>query len=379
MRKVLIGWIGLLLLSSEIVNAQYVESIGDFRFFEIKGHSGSHLYTGDNLKDALENGYGAIEVRYGWQSNNPNGWQSIFGYPAYGFGWYSGFIGNTDLLGSPGALYGFISFPLSKPRRHQMVIEPAFGLSYDLKPYDPETNVANDAIGSQFNVYFNLNLGANYRLNREMDLIYGIDITHFSNGRMFKPNAGLNMLGLNLGFRYHFNSQQNKIDNSEFPQQILNVRPQPAPIKRAEPINKSDISIYGAGGLVQNDENSGTNKQFGTATVMVEYLYILNEKSGFVLGIDGFYDSSLITHFPNEKYFFMGIHGGYDLLFWKLALRLQVGTYLQEKGRKYKGNYFFRPALKYQFMNRLFAQIGLKTQAGFKADWIEFGIGVRLF
>ncbi len=379
MRKILFGWIGLLLLSGEMVNAQYVESIGDFRLFEIKGHSGSHLYTGDELKEALENGYGAIEVRYGWQSNNPNGWQSIFGYPAYGVGWYSGFIGNPDLLGSPGALYGFISFPISKPRRHQMVIEPAFGLSYDLKPYDPESNETNDAIGSRFNVYFNLNLGANYRLNREMDLIYGIDITHFSNGRMFKPNSGLNMLGLNLGFRYHFNRQQNKIDNSEFPQQILNVRHQPAPFRRAESINKSGISIYGAGGLVQNDENSGTNKQFGTATFMAEYLYTLNEKSGFAIGIDGFYDASLTTYFPNEDYFFMGIHGGYDLLFWKLALRLQLGTYLHEKGQKYKGNYFLRPALKYQFTNRLFAQIGLKTQAGFKADWIELGLGVRLF
>lgn len=378
MRWSLFGWIGLILLSNAIVNAQYVESTRDFKFFEIKGHSGSHIYTGDKLKEALENGYGAAEVRYGWQSNNPSGWQSIFGYPAYGFGWYSGFIGNPDLLGTPGALYGFISFPLSKLHRHQLVLEPAFGLSYDLKPYDQEINVTNDAIGSRFNVYFNLNLGANYRLNREMDLIYGFDITHFSNGRMFKPNAGLNMVGLNLGFRYHFNRQQNKIDNSEFPQQILNVRPQPAPNRRAEPINKSGISIYGASGWVQNDEDSGTNKQFGTATVMVEYQYILNEKSGFAFGLDGFYDASLITYFPNENHLFMGVHGGYDLMFWKLALRLQGGTYLHEKGREYKGNYFFRPALKYQFMNRLFAQVGLKTQAGFKADWIEFGLGFRL-
>lgn len=361
------------------LQAQYVESTRDYLFFEIKGHSGSHLYTGKDLEDVLENGYGAVEARFGWQSSNTEGWQGAFSYPSYGVGWYSGFIGNPDILGAPGALYSFISFPISKHRRHQWVVEQALGYSYDLKPYHSEDNVINDAIGSRFNVYFNLNIGANYRLNREMDLIYGFDLTHFSNGRMFKPNAGLNMLGINLGFRYHFNRQQNRIDNSEFPEQILNVRPQLQPRRPTKPIHKSSMAIYGAGGLVQNDEDMGTRKQYGTVTAMVEYLYRINEKSGIAVGLDGFYDPSLTVFFPDNEYYFFGFHGGYDLHFWKLSLRLQAGSYLHSRGFDYKGYFFFRPALKYQFMKRMYAQLGLKTQAGFKADWIELGIGVSLF
>ncbi|SMO51747.1 Lipid A 3-O-deacylase (PagL) [Saccharicrinis carchari] len=379
MRGFLKWCIGLLFMSYGTLYAQDSEPTNQFRFFEIKGHSGAHLYTGEKLKEALENGYGAIEVRYGWQSNNPDAWQSYFAYPAYGIGWYSGFIGNPDLLGQPGAFYGFISFPLLKPNRHQMVIEPAFGLSYDLNPYNPETNISNDAIGSRFNVYFNLNLGAKYRLNREMDLIYGLDFTHFSNGRMFKPNAGLNMWGLNLGFRYHFNAQQKRVDNAEFPQQILNVRPKPIPKQKAPSIRKSTIAVYGAGGLVQNDENSGTTKQYVTVSTMAEYMYILNAKSGFAVGLDAFYDSSLEKYFPNDNLYFFGFHGGYDLMFWKMALRFQVGSYLHQRARKYKGKFFIRPALKFHATEHLFAQIGLKTQDGFKADWIELGLGVRLW
>lgn len=368
------------ILCSGVVIAQQKESTRQFKILEIKGHSGSHLYTGKKLKEALENGYGAVEVRYGWQSNNAESWQAAYGYPAYGFGWYSGFIGNPDLLGKPGAFYGFISLPLTKLHRHRLLIEPAVGLSYDLKPYDQETNADNDAIGSRFNVYFNLNLGASYRLNREMDLVYGVDFTHFSNGRMFKPNAGLNMWGFNLGFRYHFNSQQGRVDNSEFPQTLLDVRPHLNNGRRAQTVNKSGMAIYGATGWVQNDENSGTYKQYSTVTTMVEYLYTLNEKNGFAVGINGFYDSSLVAYYPDDSnYWFLGAHGGYDLLFWRMALRLQVGTYLDDKGREYKGNYFFRPALKYQCMDHLFVQLGLKTQNGFKADWIEFGLGIRLF
>lgn len=362
-----------------ILYAQYVEKPQDFRFVEIKGHSGLHLYNGEELKEALENGYGAIELRYGWQSNNSSSWQSLFGYPAYGIGWYSGFIGNPDLLGTPGAVYGFISFPVSKPRRNLWVLETALGISYDLKPYNSETNINNDAIGSRFNVYFNLNLGANYQLNREIDLVYGIDITHFSNGRMFKPNAGLNMYGLNLGFKYHFNTQQRYIDNRKFPEHILNVRPQPMPYRKAKPIKDLEVLLYVATGLVQNDENSGTSKQYSTITSMIEASYIVNEISSLAIGMDVFYDSSLAMYYPNNSHWFYGVHGGYDLNFWKLAIRLQGGTYLHNRARKFKGDYFLRPALKYQLSKDIFTQIGLKTQDGFKADWIEFGLGIKIF
>ncbi len=74
MRKFLRVYIVLAFFSCQVLHAQYAESTNEFKFFEIKGHSGSHLYTGDELTDALENGYGALEIRYGWQSNNPTGW-----------------------------------------------------------------------------------------------------------------------------------------------------------------------------------------------------------------------------------------------------------------------------------------------------------------
>lgn len=165
-----------------------------------------------------------------------------------------------------------------------MFLEPSLGLSYDFEPYNPETNVHNDAIGSRFNVYFALNLGAAYRLNREMDLVYGLDLTHFSNGRTFRPNKGLNLAGLNLGFRYHF----------------------------------------------------------------------------------------------NKPHHFYGTHLGYDYSFWLLSFRMQAGTYLHSRGHDYKGAYFFRPALQLRPGKSWFVQVGLKTQAGFKADWVEYGLGLRL-
>ena len=41
------------------------ENYGRFKFIEVRGHTGYHLYTGELLDDALNDGYGAVEFRYG--------------------------------------------------------------------------------------------------------------------------------------------------------------------------------------------------------------------------------------------------------------------------------------------------------------------------
>lgn len=358
--------------------AQEKASFRQYRFLEIKGHTGNHIYTGESLRDALSDGYGAIEARYGWQSNNPDGWQNMYLYPSYGFGWYSGFVGNPSLLGKPGAVYGFISFPLFQHKRHQMVIEPAAGISYDLKPYDANHNTQNDAIGSRFNVYFNLSLGARYRLNREMDLVYGLDFTHFSNGRIYKPNSGLNMFGPNLGIRYHFNTHQNKVDNSYNPQTVLNVRPNLYNFVKAKRINSFNVLAYGAAGLVQNNPDMGTSKQYSTFSGVLELQYVLNTKNGFTGGVDFFYDNSLVAEIPDGHYDVYGFHAGYDYMFWIMSFRMQVGSYFTAAHRDLKGLFFLRPAVKLDLSRRFFIQLGLKTLAGAKADWVEWGVGFKL-
>ena len=356
---------------------QEIKEHRQFRFIDIKYHTGSHYYSGEKLNDVLSNGYNAIEVRYGWQSNNREGWQGAWLYPAYGFGWYSGFIGDPNVLGTPGALYGFISFPVVQFKRHRIVIEPAVGLSYDLYPYDSDKNANNDAIGSRTNVYFNLNVGGVYHFNRELDIIYGFDLTHFSNGRMKKPNKGLNMVGPNLGIRYNFNRFQRRIDNSHIPDIILDVRPEVQP-RESEKIKKGHFLFYAAGGIVQDDADIGKNKHSGTLTMTAEYQYVYTEKSAFTGGLDFFYDWSLKNKYPGRSYDFPAVHIGYDLTFWQLMLRMQVGTYLSKKGHDFKGSYFIRPALLFEFAKPVYFQLGLKTENGFIADWVEFGFGVKI-
>ena len=97
-----------------------IPNYGRFRTLEIKGHTGYHLYNGTTLDETVDGGYGAIEARYGWQSTDSTSWQAETGYPSYGVGYYSGFIGDPDILGKPNALFGFINFPLSRSEKRNV-------------------------------------------------------------------------------------------------------------------------------------------------------------------------------------------------------------------------------------------------------------------
>ena len=197
----------------------------NFKFIEIKSHFGSFLKSDTALGNSglLDNGYGGITVKLGWQPTDPQGWASRYGYPSYGVGFYSGFLSDAEVFGNPNAIYGFIKFPISSAnRRHVFAIEPSLGLTYKLNPYDSQENPLNEAIGARAAVYFNIDLGFTYKWTRELDILYGFDFSHFSNGSTYKPNNGLNLYGLNLGLRYNYNANEpNAKNNSMFLGQTL--------------------------------------------------------------------------------------------------------------------------------------------------------------
>lgn len=373
-----------ILLHAVGVFGQSDPNTGNFKFFSLKLHTGKHLYTGQSLNDKLKNGYGAIELRTGWQSKGKHDWEKQYNFPSYGIGWYSGYVGDVDIFGSPHALFGFITFALTKNHRNTFQVEPAIGLTYNLKPYNPNHNAINDAIGSRFAVYFALHGGGKYRLNREIDLLYGVDVTHFSNGRTVTPNLGLNMMGFSAGARYNFNSHQAKVDNSLHPATILGVRPMLGPTGKPSKIIEDNISFYQAIGTVQNKDDAGTGHRYLTSSSIMEYQHKFNTKHGLNIGFDALFDPSArdtaeFKQNVDQVAFFPAVHLGYDFMFWRIAIRLQLGINLTPLGRELKGKTFIRPALQYNFNKNLFAQVGLKTMNGATADWVEWGIGYKLF
>lgn len=374
-----LGFVLFLLIMTNGLLAQENQN-GNFKSISIRALSGAHLYSGEGLVEKVSYGYGALDLRFAWQTSVDNQWAKDTGFASYGAGFYTASVGDPKIFGNPTAIYGFANFFLSNPnKRNAFEISPALGLTYHLEPYNAETNPLQDAIGSRMAVYFNVNFGAAFHLNRETDLLYGIDFTHYSNGRTFTPNYGLNLFGLNLGMRYHFNREQNKLDPDLYTTNVL-----PARYKRPErpSTEKNDfrqsIDLYAGIGTVQNYADQGTQIRYGTFSGVLDYRRYFNRMHGFTAGLDLFFDNSLAESYEdvNDRYL-LGIHGGYDLMFWKFDIRVQVGTYISnDRG---KGGFFMRPALQYEISKGFFAQVGLKTKNGAAADWIEFGLGWKPF
>ncbi|RIJ45935.1 acyloxyacyl hydrolase [Maribellus luteus] len=352
-----------------------------FRIIELRGHSGSHLYGGENLGEFLKDGYSSGEIRFGWQSDKESEWSAKYGQPMYGIGLYSGNIGNADIFGNPNAVFGWMTFQTSKPhRRNVFEISPAFGLTYNLQPYNEATNPLNDAIGSRFAVYFNMHAGFSCQLTRELDLIYGIDITHFSNGRTFVPNWGLNMLGLNVGFRYHYNRLQKQVDPAPYPKNVVEARRKRVSKQANEWIGQNSVSFYAAMGTVQNYAEDGVAEvnRYPAYSFVLDYEYRYNTMLSFLAGFDFFRDESLKPRYPeSEDWNLLGVHGGAAFHFWRLAVLLEAGTYLgDDKG---KDPLFLRPALRFDWTRHVKLQLGLKTRRGASADWIETGVVITPF
>lgn len=351
-----------------------------FKTLEVRAHTGGHLYTGQSLASELESGYGAFEIRLAWQGRGEDHWSGQLAYPSYGVGFYSGFIGDPKVFGNPNALFGFLNFPVSRAsKRNVFAIEPAVGLTYNLEPFDSETNPINDAIGARFAVYFNVNFGWAYKWTRQMDITYGVDFTHFSNGRSYTPNYGLNMFGVNLGLRYHYNTANNRgLKDFNGVNRFASRFDRPNRIKNKPVAQNNGINIYTALGTVQTDEGAGTNVRYTAFSGVLDYQYRFNQVHGVTAGLDYFFDGSLEERFPNDpsRRHLLGIHGGYDFMFWRFGLMMHVGTYISSN--QGKSPLYSRIAVRYDINDWLFTQMGLKTEQAI-ADWVEFGVGFRPF
>ncbi|WP_113617456.1 acyloxyacyl hydrolase [Chitinophaga flava] len=359
-------------------------NLGRHKFIELKLHTGGHIYNGEDMASVLEHGYQALEVRMAWMSTGKQVWQRALNYPSYGIGFYTGNIGNSTILGNPSGIYGFFYAPFHRRKRHHFEAGLALGLTYDLNTYNPETNPLNNAISSKLDVYFNASATGVLRLSELFDFVYGVDLTHFSNGRTHTPNLGLNMAGVHAGLRVHYNTIRNIVVQQIDPNYEAPIRPTLLrdPLPKVKHTN--ELSIYGAFGVVQIDNSSGVDAYYGTASLVLDWNHKYTHVCSFGAGLDGFYDGSLGWGYARQygkvtslDKMLMGAHIGHAVHLQRFDLVTQVGTYLWRRDGT-KGDWFLRLGIRYNINKYGFVQVGLKTQNGAAADWIEWGGGGRL-
>jgi hypothetical protein len=300
------------------------------------------------------------------QTTGRTAWHGWYKYPKVGLALVY-YDYHNPILDRSYAASLYISKPFLRTRRQDLSFRLGAGLAWFTNPFDLQTNRKNTIVSSSLNATLQLRVEYDYALSEHLGLLVGVAVNHYSNGATTKPNFGVNLPSLVLGLNYH---QQRPAPTVPY------LAPAPADIGRNFLLASTSLG-YKQFGL-------SDDKKYFVSSVTVAAGRRVNRKSNLLVGLEGFYDRSLLaaqkdTIRSGEKLVDVkkaGIFVGHELLFGRLAFVSHLGFYVYNP---YKSNAFYyeRLGLRYQFTDVVFGAIDLKIHRG-AADVIEFKVGAKL-
>ena len=373
------------------------KNYGFFNYIQVTGYRGQHL-AGVDVQEFLTEGFYGVGIRFGTQSTGRKEWQRLHNYPQYGVGVTFFDLGDAridDVLGKPSALYGFFGAPMARFGNFRLNTDVEIGLSYDFNPYDPETNPYQNLIGAKANLHANFTMAMYYAVSERVDLSLGASFMHFSNGRMFTPQRGINLVGLNLATAYNFNPVKNYTKNVR-PEYQPPIRPEFVVAEKSPFKGHHEFILMASIGTVQAEPGEWKDElgkidttgikgpRYVTNSYTAEYAYQFARKLKFVAGMDMFYDGSVENNYddklPQNTTFgdkaFYGYHIGGHYLIERITVVFNLGSYLY-KPFPQRGTWFMRAGGRIGLTENLDVQVALKTRNGGIADWIEWGVAYK--
>ena len=314
--------------------------------------------------------YNGVNLRVGWQTDQDGDvYHQLYHFPIYGIGVYASTF-RKAAIGTPTALYGFVSVPVApgRYRRWDLNYRISLGLASNFEPYDEENNPLNVLLGSHRNVFIDLGFQANYRLSTHFQLGAGLSFHHFSNGSMRQPNKGINLLPLSATLTYIPYRQTPDFTQVELPE--LDERGQ--------------IHLHYAFGIKQFTPDN--RKRYFKSTVGIYWSYAVGYKWRLGVGGDLFYsDSGNQPEIAGDALHKIGslFSGGPafyvdHVLTQRLYLNGNIGVYVHRNS--FNGEIkpvFLRIGTRYKVWKNTYAGISIKAHAG-KADFVEWTAGYTI-
>lgn len=347
-------------------------------FFETHLTQGKVLQSndfvrGENKEGTPINDFSATDFRIGWQTRGSEAWHHVHNLPYYGIGIHSMVFSNADEIGYPAALYFFFGAPFSRREKSTFDYEFSFGLSHNWEPYDDINNPFNLAIGSFRNAYIDAKIKYVWYFSKKVSLDTGVRVTHFSNGAMRFPNAGINLFAPFVGLRYDI------------------VAKDPVPrdhLKQKEIETTKEFNIYIASGKRAVKHTLTPNYQMASLlNLSLEYLEpagsIFKYGIGLDVGIDQnrnlAIDGNIVDFASTKQQLFSALSVIGQFRANRLAVQMGIGYEMLNNGRFHFSNDIHqRIGLRFYLHRNLFAGIAIKANNFSKADYIEWSIGYSL-
>ncbi|WP_299128039.1 acyloxyacyl hydrolase [uncultured Winogradskyella sp.] len=361
-------WLTYLIFSIVLLSFSQ-EKVPSNTFFDLSYFGGNIALHNNDILHLIQGRPNGVILSWNKKTLGNKAWEQRFNYPDYGASFIFQDLKN-DVLGNSFALYAHYNFYFLN--RHLM-FRIGQGIAYNTNPYDKVENPKNVAFGSHLlsSTYFMLN----YKKERLIDRVglqTGLSFIHYSNANIKAPNTSINTIAFNVGLTYNLDKT-----HSEF---ISNLSDE----KFTEPIK---YNLAFRTGINQSDVIGSGQFPFYIISAYADKR--LSHVSAIQFGADVFFSNFLkeliyyqSVSFPelnvsgNEDYKRVGLFVGHELFINKISIETQVGYYVYYPFN-FEGRTYFRIGMKRYFGDKFFGAITLKTHA-FKAEAVEFGIGVRL-
>ena len=375
---------------SSFYHSSYIHQLG------IEGRPGIVFTTNPFLKginkknETIDNVYSG-HLKYSF-SFRPNTYlNKIYRgvYQGIGLAHYS--FGNSEEVGNPTAIYLFQGATIAQLSRSiSLNYEWNFGISGGWKPYNKQSNSFNGMIGSKLNAYMNANFYFKQQLSSEFDLIYGLTLTHFSNGNTKFPNAGLNATDVKVGLTYNFNREDN------FNSKYLYYK-QPAIQKFPQHIS-TDVVLFGSWrrkGFILDGTPLASPHIYHVMGFNINPMYNMGYNLRVGASLDGVYDSSanvytehyiIGTGQPDPGYTFykpalkkqlaLGVSARGEYMMPYFTVGVGIGVNALHGGGDLKG-FYQTLALKIEVTRNSFVHIGYNLQNFKEPNYLMLGVGYR--
>ena len=341
-------------------------------YLQVLYHNGVFWSRTEYLQEQFDAGYWGMEARLGFQTTGRKIWQQYNRYPKIGIGlYYADLVMNRQdtMVGNPIAFFGFYNTPIATVGRFTFGTDVSVGLSYTPIIHDPVENPYNDVVASHINLFFGFKLNMDVELSNQLDMTLGYGLTHHSNGRIHMPQKGVNTWGLSLGMRYMLVT----------PVELIYQEP-------PEFIPNSEVQfMVGVGTVEEKPLSQDYPNRYLTSSFAVDYAFKFNPRMAFTLGLDYFYDGSTalaIGSVPpedvsNSQKMYLGTHLGYQQTIDRLTLMFNMGTYFWQHTND-RSFWYARAGGRIRLTDRFYFHLAIKTKAGVRSDWIEWGVAYHL-
>lgn len=210
-------------------------------------------------------------------------------------------------------------------------------------------------------------------LSKRISLDAGIRLTHFSNGAMKFPNAGINLYAPFVGIRY------NLIVKEPIPREQLKVQ---------KIDNRDEMNIILASGK-RSVRNTETPNQHMVSLINMSFEYLKPANSlfkyglGLDVGIDQNRNLSIdgdnIELASKSKQLFSSVSVLGQFRANRLAVQAGIGYEIFNNDKLHFSNVVHQKiGLRFHVHNNFFAGIAIKAQNFSRADYIEWSVGYSI-